>query len=455
MNMEGMEEEVGAGQGEGIPWEEWIRQRDDPTTSHRKPEALEDLIVLDLSTGSMAGPFCTSILAEFGAEVIRVEPPGGDVVRRFSPFGIEHMGTGLGYLVEGRNKFHITLNLGSEKGREILRKLAGRADVLVETFRPGEADAMGIGYRQLSLLNPRLIYVAITTYGQWGPEAEAQSSKRDRDVTNQALSGIVWVTGEMPSGEEPEPWEVPTKSGSWFGWYVAGAWGAFGALTALRWRTVSGRGQMVDVSGAEGIMRFMEDMVSYYQKAGVVRGRIGLLDTSVFPYTFTPTRDGYAMVAGFSDVNFTGLTNIMGRPDLREDPRFDTFIKRLKMENKKALWEEVASWSRQFTSQEILDMVQDYLLNRRGPGTVATGRVNQPEDTLAEENWWIRGAFERIDDPNYGELVVQAPPWKMTETPPRIKWVCRPPGADNGYVYLKYLGLGKKALEELAAEGVI
>ncbi len=440
-----------------VTWDAWIQERDERSRSPGKPEALDDLIVLDLSTESMAGVFCTSLLAEFGAEVIRVEPPGGDVVRSFTPFGTRQRETGLGYLVEGRNKLHVTLGLHNGTGRAIPSTLARRADVLVETFRPGEADALGIGYRQVSSLNPRLIYAAISTYGRWGPEASRQKAKRDREVADQALSGLVQMTGEPASESEsdPRPYEVPTKAGPWMGWYAGGVWTAFGVLAALRWRKVSGRGQMVDVSGAEAIMRWVEDMVTYYQKAGIDRQRVGLLDTSVFPYTFVPTTDGYAMIAGFSDVNFTGLTNIMGKDHLREDPRFKTFLNRGRPENRKALYAEDAEWSKSHSAQEILDLVQDYVMNKKGPGTVATGKVNQPEDVLAEQNWWIRGAIEKVEDPVYGEVVVQGPAVKATETPPRVKWVCRPPGADNGYVYLKYLGLGRSRLEELAAAGVV
>jgi len=438
-----------------IPWEEWIRERDDPTTAAGKPEALEDIVVLDLSHRSMAGVICSAFLAEFGARVIRIEPPGGDVARFFSPFGLDHEGTGLGYLVEGRNKLHITLDRTQEVGRAILKDLVRHADVLIETCRPGQMDEWGIGYRQLREINPGLIYVAHSTYGQFGPEAQRQANKPDYEVADQALSGIVHVTGEMQSSDEPKPWEVPTKAGNWFGWYASGAWGAFAVLAALHHREASGRGQMIDVTGSEGIMRFMEDMILWYEKAGVERGRIGLLDTSVFPYTFVRCKDGYTMIAGFSDVNFQALTTIMEKPELREDPRFRTFIDRLQMENKMALHAIVEKWAENHTSDEILEMVQDYVLNKRGPGIVATGRVNSPSQTFSEEHWWERGAFAVVDDPVFGELKMQGIPWKATETPPRVKWICRPVGADNEYVYLNYLGYGKDRLDELKAQGVV
>src|SRR5262245_36547396 len=132
------------------PWPDWIRRQDDPATAFAKPEALDDLLVLDCSRASMAGLVASSFLAELGAEVIRVEPPGGDPARCFTPFGLLHQDTGLGYLVEGRNKRHVTLSLGSPRGRQILRSLARRADVLIETFLPGQMDGWGLGYRQLS-----------------------------------------------------------------------------------------------------------------------------------------------------------------------------------------------------------------------------------------------------------------------------------------------------------------
>ncbi|MEK6717580.1 MAG: CoA transferase, partial [candidate division NC10 bacterium] len=179
----------------GGEWGEWIRPQTEPASAFEKPEALADLLVLDVSSGSMAGPFCSSILAEWGAEVVRIEPPGGDVLRRFSPFGLEHKGAGLGYLVEGRNKLHITCNLENAEGRRQFRRLAAKADVVIETYPPGRMDRWRIGYRQLSEVNPRLIYAAITTYGQFGPKAAARSNQPDYDVTDQALSGLVYITG--------------------------------------------------------------------------------------------------------------------------------------------------------------------------------------------------------------------------------------------------------------------
>lgn len=450
-NAELNDEEV---QALGEDWVEWIRSQTVPTGAFPKPEALDDLLVLDASSGGMAGCFCSSILAEWGAQVIRIEPPGGDVVRRFSPFGLEHKDTGLAYLVEGRNKIHITCNLEKAEGRRLFLRLAAKADVIIETYMPGQMDRWGIGYRQLCRTNPRLIYAAITTYGQFGPKAAAHANQPDYDVADQALSGLVHITGEPARDPlHPQPYETPTKSGNWMAWYVGGAWAAFGILAAVQYRHRTGEGQLVDVSPPEAIMRFLEDMVLYYDKAGVIRERLGVVDTAVSVYNFVCCKDGYQMIAGFSDVNFTGLTNIMGRPELREDPRFNTFIKRA--HNRLALHAEVERWSQDYTSQEILAKVQDYMLNKRGPGTVATGRVNSPAETFREAHWWERGALTTVDDPVYGELPMQGQPWKATATPPRMKWTCRPVGHDNEYVYLKYLGLGPTRLAGYKRRGVV
>jgi crotonobetainyl-CoA:carnitine CoA-transferase CaiB-like acyl-CoA transferase len=431
-----------------IPWTQYAKELCDPAHVHEKPEALDDLRVLDCSSGNFAALFTSSILAEFGAEVIRVEPPAGDVARLFTPEGIKHKDTGLAYLVEARNKRHITLDLQREEGRLLFARLARHVDVVIESELPGQMDAWGIGYRQLSILNSRLIYLAFSTHGQFGPRASQVIP--DYDITDQALSGVPYVTGE-PEGQGPAESSAPTKQGNWIAWYVGGGFGALAVLAALAWRWQSGRGQFIDLAPGEAEMRFSDAGVIWYHVAQRIQERVGGLHIQVFPYTLIKTKDSYSFIAGFSDINFTGLTNIMERPDLRE-PFATTRDRILKA---RALHQELEKWSAALTSQEILERVQDYMLNKRGPGTVATARLNRPQDTLGEPHWWERGVFQKVEDPEYGELLLQAPPWKMSVTPPRIKWACRPIGADNQFVYLKYLGLGKERLQALKAAGIV
>lgn len=433
----------------GAAWSEWIRARTAPEDTAAKPEALDHLRVLDCSRGSFGGLFCSSLLAEFGAEVIRLEPPGGDPARQFSPEGLAVEGTGLAYLVEGRNKLSATCAVEQEAGRDLFRRLVGRVDVVIESFRPGQLDAWGAGYRQCAAEHPGLVWVALATHGQFGPRARMPIP--DYDVTNQALSGVVFATGEMPSTDPPQPWEVPTKLGAWMGWYVAGAWAAFAVLLALRHRRRTGRGQLVDVSGAEGLMRLTNYNLVWHAMYGKQLFRVGNVDLGIYPYGIVRTADAYAFVAGFSDVNFKALCAIMERPDLPADPRFATFLDRAKLEHMVPLQAEIERWSTRHTAEEILARVQAY----RGAGVVATAKAVMPGEVLGEDHWRERGALQVVEDPVYGRLLLQAPPLHMTETPPRIKWACRPVGADTEFVYGKYLGLGREALAGLRAQGIV
>jgi crotonobetainyl-CoA:carnitine CoA-transferase CaiB-like acyl-CoA transferase len=435
---------------EGRAWVDWIREADDPKKNNLKQEALDDLLVLDASEGNIGGLFCSSILAEFGADVLRIEPPEGDLARKFTPFGYLHKGTGLGYLTEGRNKFHMTLNLKTPEGQELFRRLAAQADVVIETSQPGVMDELGLSYRHLKEINSRLIYAALYTYGHFGPESGC--GKPDYDICDQARSGMMAVTGE-PEEDGPQPWNVPTKEGNWMGWYAGGAWMAFGILTALHYREVTGEGQMVDVAPPEAELRFCDYHIQYYHAAKEVRGLVGAYDSAVFPYTIIKTKDGFSFIAGFSDVNWEGLTNIMKNPELRQ--RFPTIFDRLNKANQAAIHKEIEKWSSNYTGDEILEMVQDYVVNRRGPGTVATARMTDIKETFEDQAWWERGVFEKGTDPYYGDVAVQGPAWKMTLTPARLKWICRPVGADNEYIFGKYLGLGKETLRELEAKNVV
>jgi crotonobetainyl-CoA:carnitine CoA-transferase CaiB-like acyl-CoA transferase len=437
--------------GQETDWSEWIRELDDPINACSKQEALEHITVLDCSHANLAGCFAGSTLAELGAEVIRIEPPGGDPARTFSPWGYRHMDTGLGYLNEGRNKFHITLDLERQEGREVFKKLARRADIIIETFLPGVMDERGIGYRQLCVGNPGLIYCALYTYGQFGPKAGC--GKADLDVVDQAYSGVSAVTGEpVEDRKEPKRFEAPTKQGNWMGWYAGGAWASIALMAALHYRNQTGKGQFIDVSPAEALGRCINYSLTYYQEFRETIPRVGNFDVGVFPYTYFKCKDGYVFLSGFSDINWKALCTILSRPDLQE--RYPTIYDRLRIDNMKVMYKEIEEWTAARTYKEIYEAVMDYNSNG-GEGVVAPARVTSPAEILLDENWWMRGAFERVDDPHYGKMVIANQPWKMTETPPRVKWMCRPVGADNEYVYNSKLGWGQKQLKELKDKGII
>ena len=434
-------------------WYDWAKEQTDPNETAKKPEALGDLLVLDVSYGSIGGLVCSSVLAEMGARVIRIEPSAGDVARNYSPFGIQHKDTGLGYLVEGRNKYHITLNLENQNAREIFKKIAGHADIIIETFQAGVMDEWGIGYRQLKDINPRLIYTALYTYGQFGPKAS--KGRPGSEITNQAYSGLAYISGE-PEREGPAEYAVPTKTGSWYGWYSEGLFAAYGTLLALNFREDTGEGQFVDVSGAECLMKFIDYNMGWFHMDGKVKERLGSYDPSVFPYTFIKCKDGYTFMAAYNDEAFNTLMEIIGRPELAKDPRFSSFMQRTSLENEEALQNILEEWSTQYTVDDVIRLVQESISKKDGrAAAVVTGKITHPSETLKEQNWWDRGSFITVKDPVYGELTLQGPLWKMSETPPRLKWICRPVGADNEFIYLKYLGFGKKRLTKMKNEGVL
>ncbi len=438
-------------------WGEWIRARDHPSQSFAKPEALDDLLVLDCSRASMAGLGASSFLAELGAEVIRVEPPGGDPARRFTPFGLLHEDTGLGYLVEGRNKLHITLSLESEEGREVLRRLARRADVLIETFLPGEMDAWGLGYRQLSADNPRLIYCALYTYGQFGPRAA--SGQPNADIADQALSGVTFATGFPPesrgAGDGPEfadPSAVPTREGNWHGWTLGALWGAFGILAAILARRAYGMGQFVDVSPAEALLRSADGSALWWEMDGVLRQRSGNYDGAIFPYLYVRCRDGYLLLAAVLEPAWSALCRMIGRPELSE--RYRAIPSRRPLEVQRALHREIEAWTVALTFDEILARFEDANRSLQN-GTLVAGRVVEPRDVIQNEHYRERGTLGVFSDPTYGDLLIQFPFQKMTSSPPRLKWACRKVGQDNGHVFAKYLGYGKQKLTDLRRRGVV
>ncbi len=438
-------------------WAERIRSLDDPATASRKPEALDDLVVLDLSSRSMAGCFCSSLLAELGAETIRIEPPGGDIVRTYSPNGIMHKDTGLAYLQEGRNKYHVTLNLETEEGREMLRSLAGQADVLIETFPAGTMDAWGIGYDALSQLNPRLIFASLTAFGQFGPESGRQ--QYDYDNVSQARSGIQYATGEiLPEGKTVDemPHAVPTKAGPWIAWATSGTFGAVGILAALFHRTMTGEGQAIDVATPEAYERFNDYGLHWYGDQGVINERFGNLDACLWLYGFYPTQDGGVFLGGLRLEMWKALVDMLGKWDEWGADDWTTLAPFMKKDWQLKYQAMINPLTSHYTSEELTNKSIDYAKSGRlAPITPVVAEIVPPWKTMQDENWQERGIFTPVQDPIYGSIVCAQAQWKATETPPRTKWVCRPVGYDNGFVYLKYLGHGPVRLKELEEKGII
>jgi len=387
--------------------------------------------------------------------VIRIEPPGGDLARKMSPYGMMIKDTGLGYLVEARNKTHITLDVTKPEGSKLFKRLMKHADILIETFKPGLLDRLGVGYRDLREVNPSLVYCAIHTYGQFGEASEKFAGQPDYDIVNQARGIIMSITGEPDLDPEvSNQYKKPLRQGNWMGWYVGGAWAAFGIMNAMLYRRKTGKGQFIDCSPPEGLLAISNYAMQYYHMSGNQMPRAGNYDYAVFPYTYVRCKDGYTFISGFTDPNWTALCEILNRPDLKG--MFPTIKERLNPENQPKIQHEIEKFTTQYTSEEILQFITEYSKRADKKGTVATGRLETPTEVLQRDHWRERQTFIKVNDPYYGEVLVQNSTFKaMTRTPGRIKWVCRPVGADNEYIYQKYLGLGPTKLGQLKEQGVI
>ena len=438
-------------------WSDWIKERDDPRIAHTRPEALDDITVLDLSHKSFAGCYCSSLLAEFGAEVLRIEPPEGDFIRTCTPYGMLYKGEGLNYLSEGRNKFHITLDLKKPEGREILKSLVKQADVLIETYKPGVMDGWGIGYEQLKEINPKLIFASITAYGQFGPMS--QSRMPDYDNIAQARSGIQSGTGEvMPEGKgyDEYPWAVPTKAGPWIGWAQPATFMAVGILAALHWQWITGEGQALDVATAEAYARFDDYAALWYEGADVIAERFGSMDTAAWLYCFAPTRDGAVFLGGLRLEMWQAFADMVGKWDEWGAADWTNLTVFTEKEQQLKWAPLVFAETRKYTNEELVNMSIEYAQKGRlAPITPVVAPVCSPEETMKDANWLERGIFTPVKDPVYGELIVAQAQHKMSETPVRTKWVCRPAGYDNTPIYLKYMGFGPSKLKKLKGAGII
>ncbi|MGQ9533537.1 MAG: CaiB/BaiF CoA transferase family protein, partial [Desulfotomaculales bacterium] len=280
---------------------------------HGKPEALQGIKVLDASIWRLSGAFCSSLLAELGAEVVKVEPPGGDPLRKLTPFGREEYmlkdadtgePCGLEFISEMRNKYSITLNLETPEGRAIFKHLATQVDVIIENYPPGQFDEWGIGYRQLSKINPRLVYCWVGVLGQWGPMKDRVSKFGQwmLDPFSQVACSYVHNTGFpqdfLPRGSGGDP----TRAGQWIADYAAGEQGAVSIIAALYYRDeVSGKGQFIEVTGAEALMDILDFDISWYAFNRSIKARTGGWDPNLNQYEWNPCKDGYMMIGGQTD----------------------------------------------------------------------------------------------------------------------------------------------------------
>ncbi len=418
-------------------------------TSAGKAEALDDMVMLDLSYANFSGNVAASFFAEAGAEVIKIEPPEGDPARVMTPFGANVKGVGIPFLMEGRNKRHITLDLHDPADRQNLKLLVTRADILLETFAPGEMDSWGIGYRQLKEIKPGLIYVAITPYGHYTSRAKEFAGMPWTDLTSQAESGLTALIGDLPGS--PDPYNWPTRAGFYAAGYTTAVGAACGALVASCFKRRTGEGQMVDIAAADAYA----SCVGFPATIGYIwkkpRLRYGTLDYGLCPYGFFKCKDGYVAVACFRDQDFRAALKILGRWKLEEDWR--SLLDRITddIEKVKELNEEVEKAVAGYTYREISEKFSRYSVKSarskwKGGGLPVTTKMLTPREVLNQDHWRVRNTFEKVNHPHFG-IVTLPVTGKMSKTPLRVKWLSANIGEDNEYIFKKY-GLQKKAVED-------
>jgi crotonobetainyl-CoA:carnitine CoA-transferase CaiB-like acyl-CoA transferase len=421
----------------------WGKRLAEVMNPEGKPEVLDDILVLDASYANFSGIIAASFFAEFGAEVIKIEPPDGDPCRRMTPFGENVNGVGIPFLIEGRNKKYMTLDLkNSEKDRSDFARLAERATVVIETFGAGEMDSWGIGYRQLSQKNPGMIYIAITPYGQYTEKARQFARFPDSDITSQAGSGLPAQVGDP--ADSPEPYNWPLKAGMWAGWYISGLHAALGGSFALVHRQNTGEGQIVDVA----TMDAYSCMVGFPPTIGytweTARPRIGVLDFILYPYGCWRCKDGLVVIAAPRDHDFRALLKILGLWKLEDDWRFTPDRIPDVVDTAMILYKAIEEKTVLYTADELVNKALRYSAKAarskwRGGGVPIVMKVNTPPMTLESKQFAIRKIFQEVEDGTLGKFLINTGFVKMSESPPRVKWVSCDIGKDNDSIRKRYL----------------
>lgn len=390
---------------------------------------LEGLRVIEIGQ-LLAGPFTGTILAYFGAEVIKVEPPGGDPIRGWREM---RGGTSLWYRSLGRNKKSVTLDLRSEKGRELARRLLDDADVLVENFRPGAMEEWGLGPEAVKARNPRLIYARISGYGQTGP----YSAKPGYASVTEGFGGLRYINGE--------PGSPPVRPNISLGDTLSAIHAALGIALAVIQRQRDGQGQTVDVALYESIFNLMEAIVPEYDGAGVVRGPSGSTITGIVPTNTYTCRDGrHVIIGGNGDSIFRRLMRVAGRPDMADNPAMADNAGRIV--HQADIDAALADWCQRHSASEVIEQLEAV--------RVPVGPIYSVADMFADPHYRARGLFEQVEID--GEpLKIPAILPRLEGTPGRTDWPGGDVGSHNDEVLGGLLGLAPEEIDALRGEGVI
>jgi crotonobetainyl-CoA:carnitine CoA-transferase CaiB-like acyl-CoA transferase len=395
--------------------------------------ALSHLRAIEIGS-FIAGPFAGQLLADFGMDVIKIEPPGtGDAMRAWGASRHKN-GQTLWWPIIARNKRSLCLDLRKPEGRAVLRRLVAEADVLIENFRPGTLEKWGLSPEELRKENPKLIVARVSGFGQTGPYAQ----KAGFAAVAEAMAGMRNLTGypDRPS----------TRVGISIGDSVAGLYCALGVLASLIAREGrDGAGQTVDVAITEAVLGVMESVFAEYVATGAVRHRTGPILPKIAPSNAYPTRDGDVVIGANSDGLFAELCTAMGKPELARDPRYATHAAR--GENQTQLDELIAAWTKACTRAQLIA-----LLDAHG---VPCGPVNDAAEVANDPHFRARGAIIEVPDEVFGSVTMQGPVPKLGETPGSIRWTGPRVGAHTQEILADELGLASAEIEHLRVTGVI
>jgi succinyl-CoA--D-citramalate CoA-transferase len=399
---------------------------------------LDGRTVLDFGS-ALAGPVCATILGEFGADVIKVERPGhGDALRTYGP---KLDDVPAWWMIEARNKRSITLDLRSADGQALARRLIDRCDVLVENFRPGTMAGWGLGYDDVAALNPRVVYVSVSGFGQTGPYREQASYDR----VAQAMAGLTYLTGHPDS--------PPVRPGIGITDYATALLAALGAMLALYERDGAGeeragsaRGQQVDVALYESLLRMYHYHLPVYERTGRVPERLGNLGEAMVPAECFASADGvWLMVAVGSDRTFAALATALDRPELATDPRFAGNAAR--MAHPDEIHAILRAWVAARPAAEVLAALRT--------AGVPVGQLYTAADVHADPHFRARGSVTTVDDPVLGEISMQGVVPRLTATPGRITHTGPRLGQHNDEIYRDMLGLTAGELSNYRDKGVV
>ena len=394
---------------------------------------MEGVRVLDIAT-YIAAPYCATVLAEFGAEVIKVEQPGvGDPCRRLGT--VSECGDTLVWMSEARNKKSITLNLKDPRGQEMLKKLIAESDVLCENFRPGTLEGWGMGWEVFKAINPKLVMLRVSGYGQTGPYKDKPGFGR----IGNAYGGISFLSGD--------PDRPPATPGSaTLADYMSGMYGVIGVLMALRSADATGVGQVIDIGLYEPIFRILDELAPAYDKSGFIRQRMGAPTVNVCPHSHYPTKDDrWVAIACTNDKIFGRLAGLMDQGDVAGDGKYGTIQQR--DADRSGVDGMVTDWTMARTQKEVVAQCEI--------AEVPCGIVAAIDELFKEPHYAARENIVRVKDPRIGDLAVPNVVPRLTETPGSVDTLGPALGAGNDEIYRDMLGLGDDDMAELTAAGVI